>query len=500
MRLLCLSKKLSHVPPLAWILAAAIVCYGGSALFQLGLYHDDWPVLEHMVFAPRGFFSAMAALAAGEPKQLLRPLSVPIFAALYTAFGTWAAGWHLVGLAANAWISWGLFRLARRYGVAEAPALAGALLFLGYPNKDSTYFWNIAGLNAYSLLFLVEALVAQADYAASGGRRRLIAAVSWFGACLASYDQSLLMAPVFLLAPGWKARRPPPRAVTGFLAAAAVTATYCGYKFGLAPRFAAEGRAMEFSLARVPGLIRDAAAAQGGWNMWMAAWQGAVIALRAVPLVAAAGLLIPAAALIGREDKSRVDSGLFALAAAVLVLSYAVFIPTSYPISPISHFNRLNNIGAFAVALAAAGAAARVPRRLGARGLAALAAACLAAHAGLALYWVVSAQMQERVRLILMANLSSWPARRALLVRPQANMVFDRAPVFLESWDIGGAVHLWTGDRTRRAFVIRPGVVPAPGGVILSNQLAPYDTVTLLDARSATVQNADPARVEALFQ
>lgn len=36
----------------------------------------------------------------------------------------------------NSWIAFGLFRLARRFGVGDAAALLGAFVFLGFPNKD----------------------------------------------------------------------------------------------------------------------------------------------------------------------------------------------------------------------------------------------------------------------------------------------------------------------------------------------------------------------------
>ncbi|MEK7388535.1 MAG: hypothetical protein AAB036_02430 [Elusimicrobiota bacterium] len=494
------ASRLSRVHPLVWLGFAGLVCYAGVSITRLGLYHDDWPTLEHMVFAPDGFWSALGALARGEPKLLLRPLSLPIFAGLYSLFGLSPLGWHLVSWAANVWIAWGLMRLARGYGIGEGAAMAGALLYLGYPNKDSTYFWCLVGLNAYSLVFLVEALVAHAQYVETGRASRLALSLGCLGVCLASYDQSLLMAPVWLLSPGWKDRRPPGRAWTGFYGAAVVSVLYCMYKFVAAPVFVVEPRPMSLSLARVPEVLMSGAAAQFGWDMWAGAIEAVVVALRYHPGLAAAGIVIPGLALRGRAVGRGVDRGVFGLAVGMMALSYAVFIPSHYRMDPISHFNRFNNIGAFATALAAAGAASAASRRGAAWALAGLAGACLVAHSGFAYYWIVSAEMQERVRRIIVANSGAWAAGRALLVRPPAYMVGGRAPVFLESWDVGGAVHIWTGQRDRRVYVTRPGVEAADGGVKILKDFIPYSGLALLDARTGTLKNADRDGLEALLR
>lgn len=489
-----LAGRLAAVHPLTWLALGGLASFGGPAILRLGLYHDDWTLLDHMASAPPGLFSAAEALVAGERKALLRPLIIPIFAGLYSVFGL--GGWQAVNLAAGVWTAWSLFRLARVYGASEAASLGAALLWLGYPNKDSTAFANFGVINALSLGFLAEGLVANVSYAADGSRARLGWSLCCLGVSVASYDQSLLMFPLWGLAPRGPGRS---RARSSLFAAGALTLVYAAYKFGLGPRLVPEPRPMQLSAERFPALLGAALSSQFGLEMLAGAAHGLADALRYHVWLVLAALALPWLAIAGRRAEPGA-SGRQALACggAMLALSYAVLLPSLYVPNPITLFNRLNNLGAFAVCLAASAAAGSV--KLGPRGLAILAGLSLAAHSGFALYWVVSAQMQERVRALVAANLASWPAEKLLILRPNAHLVGRRAPVFLESWDTSSAMHLWTGDRRRRADVVKPGMIAEPDGLRTRDGLVPYPELVVLDAWSGRFSPGSRAAIEPLLR
>lgn len=487
-----------------WLLAACLVCFGGSTIASLGFYHDDWATLRHPFFAAGGLWDTLRSLAVNEPKAVLRPLSLLGWALPYWAFGFEPLPWHLLGWLVNAWIAFGVLRLARRYGVPDSAGLLGGILFLGFPNKDATFFWPTIANNAHSLALLIEAALAHLDWVETGRRSRLAAALAWLLACFADYDQALLMAPVLLFAPGWRGWRPPRRAAIGAGCGVALTGVYLAFKFRVLPVLAGAEfvHPVRWGFDRLAAVGADALASAAGPEVWGAALRAAGDALADAPFAALAGLALPWAALSRFKDAGRpgrVDPALYAFGAAFFFLSYAPLVPSLYRFDGLTHFNRLNNLGAFGIALASAGLigsrAGAAPRRVAA----ALGGLLLAAHAGFALYWAEAWRLERQVRDAVIRELPNWPRDRTLIVRPPGYQVAGKAPVFVDRWDILSAVKVWTRDPGREADILVAGTRPAGDGLAHRGRFRPYSAVSFLDWRTERIVDGSPAALQALL-
>ncbi|MEQ1918593.1 MAG: hypothetical protein ABL955_05290, partial [Elusimicrobiota bacterium] len=177
-----------------WLFLAAggLIAYGGRTLFDLGFAHDDWVLLRHMAGAS-SLMERMSALVSGASSIIFRPVEIPYFALLYSAFGAAPLGWQCTALILQVAVAGSFMALLRRQGAGRTTSLAAAILLLAWPAKDATAFWPIASVCAASAALALTALNLHWDFVRLGGAWRRTASSACLLAALSFYDQSVLL-------------------------------------------------------------------------------------------------------------------------------------------------------------------------------------------------------------------------------------------------------------------------------------------------------------------
>lgn len=476
--------------------AAGLAANGGPLFFKLGFYHDDWILLSHMVFADEGLLGAMRGMLSAVPVQWFRPMTVPVWAALFRLSGLDPLAWHLALLLVNVLLAWAAMRILEAYGVGRLLSWLGAAAFLAYPTKDSTMFWPFIIINSLSFWLALEAFLAHLRFVETGSRGRLALSALLLLAAFATYDQPLLLSPLWLLPPGARIGRSgvslPPRTWAGFGVAAATTGLYLAYKFIAAPMLAggAFHQPMQLSFGRAAYVLWTGLSINFG-PLLNATKLGLRVATKNALFAGAAGVFLPWLAYrFWRADEPKPDPALYWVAAGLFLLGYAPLIPSNYYITPYDHMNRIQLVPALGIVVAATALAAG--RGLWAGRAAALAAGALvAAHAGFAYLWVESYRLQQMVGAMVRGQAERWPADKKLYLALPADYVGGKAPIFIAHWDITGAVRLWTGDRSRSADILTPNLLWTERGLLDRPKLVPYDTIRILDAATGELTPVD---------
>lgn len=472
----------------------ALLAYGGPAIFKLGFYHDDWWFLSVMRFGPEGFGGRVSALLADGGTLYLRPLDAPLWSALYGLFGLSPLGWQAATLLVALATAVGTERLLRVYGATPRVALLGSLAALAYPTKDAALFWPLANVVPASFACFVWATVLHVSWVQTGCRRSLAGTSALLLASLGFYDQ------VFFQFLAWAspptstdpaARR---RMFQGMAAAAAVTAFFAFYKLYLVRVLFGVSFNKALILSPMNALVVALRSLETsfGWRMMLAAASAAFEALLFSPLTALAALALPWAVRHWGEGGDEAPAGsarrLAIFGAALFVLGYLPIMVSDYRPSPFTHMNRINYAPALGLVAAAVALALEGGRRTHWETAGtAFCALFLTAHVGFAAYWAQSWDLQERARRVVQEKLADWPAGTTLLFKQPTLMVGNRAPLFLASWDATGAVKLWTGDASREADALRPGVRFVPEGVAVSERVYRFSESRILDVMGGAI-------------
>lgn len=473
------------------LLLAAFVCYGGFGLSRLGFYLDDWHLLSGVALAPPGWTSAMRGLLAQAGAIGFRPLEIPIFAGLYWLNGLDPLRWQLSLLTVNLAAAWNLRGLLLRFGADGGAALLAALLLLAWPGKDATLFWPSTVFLPVSLAAFLGAYRLHLDFVENGSIPVLGGAAVCLLVALTSYDQCLLLFPLWLLVPsrGPAARR---RALGGVALAAALAFLTVAYQLWLAPRLLGHphNKSMIFSPSQALFVYARGLDALFGPALASSALASAGREAARSPLLAACAALAAAVTLVvGGEDRPEAfRRRRLALAAGFVLLGYLPIAVSNYVPTPFSHMNRINLVPAVGAAILA-GEVLRLFRRAQAGQAAgvALAWSLLVASAGSAGSWAESYRRQLELRRTALSQLDLWPRECTLLLRLPELFVNGAVPVFLAHYDSSGAFRLWTGDPGRKADVLAPETRFLPEGVDNNGRRTPYALVRVLDAASGRI-------------
>lgn len=492
-----MSARGRFVAPLI-LAAAAFLAYGGPLITRLGFYHDDWWFLNVMFFAPDGFGPRLAALLKDTQIFHFRPLDAPIIAALYSAFGLEPLGWQSASLVANLACALAAWRILALFGAGPRTAVLGALLALVYPNKDAAAFWPTTVIIPSSYALFLGGYLAHLDWVRNARRSSLALASLCVLCSLAIYEQSLFQLAAWAITPeppdGVKRRR----LIEGLGVAAATAAAFLAYKFLLVPRLwgVSYNKPVILSISNFIVVSLRALESSFGWRLALSVGKALLAAFREQPVTAVMAAALPWAAwTLFPEGEPAADGRakrLALLGGALFILGYLPFTVSDYRPTPLTHMNRINMVPAGGLALAAAAAALGSRRRLAQSVGAALVSVFLAAHVGFAGYWAESWRLQSLARDAVINDLAKWPADTTLLFRWERLMIGDRAPLLLMSWDTTGAVRVWTGDKTRSADNLRPGVKFTPGGVAISQRLFAYPALRVLDVAGGRILRLQP--------
>jgi hypothetical protein len=470
------------------LVLAAFVIHGGPRMVDLGFYHEDWTFLSYMHFAPPTYAGRLSALIASEPVLLSRPTTAPLWAAAYTFFGERAILWHVWCLLINAFMGFAVWLILRRFSVPPRMAIAGALIALAWPSKDSTVLWPIVFGTALSMLGWLTAYFLHLEWARTGRLAFFAAAAAVLLVSLATYDQCFFLTPLFALVPADE-RHSAPRAFRGAGALLALTAAYLVFKFVyvfhflcpmpyektvvLSPR--------HFLYVYLAGLEVNA----GPRMLWGAA-RAVPWAWRWSPLAAAAACALPW--LASRADTeepriSRLDAlRLGLLGAGMFVAGYLPIAVSDYSPAPLDPGTRVNLTPMIGLLFAAAAWVSSRRGRGTERVMALAASAALLVHVGYAAQWAESSRRQDQIKNAVLSGLPQWPKGTTLILRLPERYVAGKAPVFDSGGDFRGATRIWTGDPERLARVLSPRTAFVRDGV--SESGAPpvlYERLRLLD-------------------
>ncbi len=107
-------------------------------LRQLGLYQDDWAILDHL-YTGSGFSFWHGCKTLWAAGVIARPLSIPIYSALYAIGGFSPLPYHLALLAANALAAIAFYIWLERLTGDRRLALLAAALGVVYPAHPATH-------------------------------------------------------------------------------------------------------------------------------------------------------------------------------------------------------------------------------------------------------------------------------------------------------------------------------------------------------------------------
>lgn len=464
---------------------------------RLGFYHDDWSLLAGMVARGGGLLELITAQL--HDSNVYRPLSVACWTVPYWLFGLSPFPWHLLMSALSAAAALALYSVLRGLGAPRVHAVLAALLFLAFPNKDSTLFWpDVALILTTSLLCVLLAFREHLRYVSQGTRGSLWRSAVLLVLGLAAYEQAFFLLPLWLLAPASDAAATR-RRWRGLALGAAAQSAFAIYKFVLLPYFITYNKSVHFSPGHFFFVYYMALRAllDPRWLVYLArlAWQGILwqplLTLAAAALPFAAWRLLP----MEKDPDKGVALRLGLWGAALYVLAYLPFCFSDYAPAAYDHMNRLNQLPAVGLAAIACGATLALRRPAY---LATAAALAMALSPAFAEIWAESYRRQLEVRDAVLRGLNDWPVEHPLLVRLPELYAARKAPVFLAGYDITSAIQLWTGEKGRTAFVYGQWARPEAEAIRTDAGSVPYGAASLLDMEDGRIRLLDKRRASHL--
>ncbi|HSP90047.1 MAG TPA: hypothetical protein VLN08_04040 [Vicinamibacterales bacterium] len=418
---------------LVLLVLAILLAYVPAVLAGLGFVSDDFMILQRLSDA--GGLRGAAAFFGQSFYDYYRPLGFVSFAADWTLWGSWPAGYHATSILLHLVNTILVFLLARRLLGADASAVAAAVFGLHVVNQEAV-FWASA---RFDLLATAGALGTLLLLGSRLTWRHAAAALLYLAALLSK--ESVVALPVAAGAYVWLVRRDRPSElarVFAWLGAAGVIYVLCRHASGL-PATGGAGRIPKIAVLVMLPLLQLAAAhpATSGIRAWLLRRRGVVAGGAAIALAAAGGLALA-------------SSGAPALRGAFSAFGFAAL----HLLSPVSPEPWLNPLPAWLslAGLAAAGVLVLAAWRLAGRETPALLAFLLVA----ALLPVSS--MTEGSRYLYLASVpvamaAAW-ALSVMTPRTVAPACTLLALVLVASgWQIRakGRDWLWASDMTARA-------------------------------------------------
>lgn len=495
------SLRDSYARPALMIGAATFFCYGGWGLTRLGFYHDDWALLSTVSSMDGGLWDVVLGQFRGGA-HIYRPISVLCWTLPYWLFGLKAAFWQLGMAVLTTALCLVYYRFLRGFGASRVHAMLAALLFLAFPNKDSTLYWSVGSLTiSVSLMCFLGACMAQARYVRTGHTSVLVVAVALLLLALAAYEQSFFLLPIWMLAPGEREWGPRVRRSLFFGGMALLVIAVC--KFVIIPHFVPYNKTMGLSVSNAVFVYYMALRSLFD-PRWLAYLMRCVIqAVVWHPLLTAGALVMPWLVRgVLSQPAERVDMGaggrLILWGGAVYVLGYLPFCFSDYAPGAYDHMNRLNQLPAAGVCAALCGWAQLRDKRRRTGALAAAAGVFLVIHLTFSGIWRESYRRQLDLKEKVLAVLGEWPGDKILLVVLPELYAARKAPVFLSGYDISAAIQIWSGDTERMAQVYSEHVSFGPEGVSIHGGISPYSSFLLLDAASGRLSILDARSARAL--
>ena len=273
---------------LALLALAILLAYLPAVAAGFGFVSDDFMILQRLRDAD-GLRGA-AAFFGQSYYDYYRPLGFVSFAADWTIWGDWPAGYHATSILLHVINTCLVFLLARRLLRIEASAIAAALFGLHIVNQEAV-FWASA---RFDLLATAGALAALLLLVSRMPWRHPAAALLYLAALLSK--ESVAALPVAAGAYLWVIRRERPvelLKVFAWLGAAGLLYAVCRQASGLAAA-GGTGRMPKLAALAVLLLVQVAAVhpATSGLRAWLRGRRSALLAAAAAVLAGAGALAV----------------------------------------------------------------------------------------------------------------------------------------------------------------------------------------------------------------
>ena len=183
------------------ILLATFLVYSNTLGFKF-VYDDRGQILANVQvhawrYVPHYFLERVWSFAyPGIHGNYYRPLFLLFLLLNYKIFGPYAAGWHLVSVAAHMGVTYLVYLLARRLTVDKGTALIAALIFGLHPVHIESVAWISGVTDPLLALFLLPAFLCYLNARERTAHRR-----SWLAGSLALYGLAMLSKETALILP-----------------------------------------------------------------------------------------------------------------------------------------------------------------------------------------------------------------------------------------------------------------------------------------------------------
>ena len=186
---------------LSVILLAAFLVYSNTLRFDF-VYDDRGQILANVQvhawrYVPHYFLERVWSFAyPGLQGNYYRPMFLLFLLLNYKIFGPFAAGWHLVSVAAHMGVTYLVYALARRLTGDRPTALIAALIFGINPVHIESVAWISGVTDPLLALFLLPAFLCYLNALDGKAHRR-----SWLAGSLALYSLAMLSKETALILP-----------------------------------------------------------------------------------------------------------------------------------------------------------------------------------------------------------------------------------------------------------------------------------------------------------
>jgi hypothetical protein len=479
---------------LAWpflcLLLLELVTFGINVK-RVGVYQDEWIYFGYLHFVPHTLVDIVSSLF-WDPRIIVRPIEALYYGCLY--FLLWEKplwyhvacyGWELIGC-------WFLYLFVARLGGSRLTALAAAVLFMLYPNHDSTHYYITASVEQVSASFFTLSLW----LFLKGIDERRTGLLLWAGlAYLLSvhfYEQTLPLAvlyPLLSLLCFRSEDRPPSRFgrfVIFQIPFVFVAVSMIWYRSWLLPQLGLGWRySTNYSLSHFLKVM--AAGVNVSISPHVAGFCAALIgdALKA-GLPAFSWLCLTAAATAvlfcatqAKDDLPSVRKcwSLILLGVVTLLFAYTIFGISAEHMPVIDSWrNRVNIGGSLGACLILAGllglahdvcgsVAKSLGRALVPSALALLTVALILVDWEFAKYWIVSWNSQKDMMFILRKHADEFKSGDSILIGDITRYA-RWAPVVDGVWDFQNLVRTTLNDRSLNATVVTERLVAEEDAVI----------------------------------
>ncbi|HEX5411557.1 MAG TPA: tetratricopeptide repeat protein [Terriglobia bacterium] len=199
---------------LSLILLVTFLAYSNTLGFDF-VYDDRGQILANVQvhawrYVPHYFLERVWSFAyPGLQGNYYRPIFLLFLLVNYKIFGPYAAGWHLVSVAAHAGVAYLVFVLARRLTGDQGTALIAALIFGIYPVHIESVAWISGVTDPLLALFLLPAFLCYLNAREGKGNCRswLVGSLVLYGLAMLSKETALIL-PMMIFAYEWLWQRP----------------------------------------------------------------------------------------------------------------------------------------------------------------------------------------------------------------------------------------------------------------------------------------------------